>query len=82
MQPWRGGAPAHHWEWASSSNGHLGRSVLEAHDEAELLLAAAGDGGGLIVVLVRGAGAPTVGASPLAAALLAGADSGPAARQE
>jgi hypothetical protein len=43
---------------------------VEAHDEAQLLLAAAGAGGGAVVVLVRGAGAPAVGASPLGLLLL------------
>ena len=38
--------------------------------EAELLLATAGAGGGLVIVLVRGAGATVVGASPLGLLLL------------
>jgi hypothetical protein len=43
---------------------------VEAHDEAELLLAVAGAGDGLVIILVRGAGALAAGASRLRLLLL------------
>lgn len=50
---------------------NLGRSVVEAHDEAELLLAAAGAGRGpVVVVVVSGAGVPAGAAARLGLLLL------------